>query len=315
MRQCEYMAESVLRNKETHYHAAVTPSKLEQLSNYKGKEGFFIKKFLINDKFNVNKWKVTWEAILLDAKGFIGQPIVMTPSWDHPPSRIQEDYRIGEIIDIGLDEINHTVWQVSHITDENAIAMIREGKAKYGSATVLVKSMATTEIKYRGTPMEETILHRFTAAHDCMVQEPAYGKEVDKITAVCDGSGEGCGLKLLEVSAVVNGDNTDQITIVGFLKDSLKKNFKASTLNSIVKSAMSGASDSCVSKKIKIIMDEDSTMSNDQAIAIAYSYCEKSSMEESMTKSILSMKEEIQMHTKLTHEIENTQQKIEILHS
>jgi len=199
------MAEMALHDHMPHYHAsiALTPEDTIHLENYRGKSGFFLKKMIINDKMNLNRWKVTWDAIKQDVWGFIGKPVVLTPDKDHPPVSEQEDYRVGNIIDIQLDEVNKIAYQISEIFDEKAQKMILDGKVKFGSPTVLIYSEATREQKFKGTEYQEDILHRFRPAHDALVEDPAYGKHVDYIPAVCTGDGVGCGLKLLTVSASV----------------------------------------------------------------------------------------------------------------
>lgn len=315
---CELMRKHTLQNHLTHYHGSVE-SKVEFLKNYKGREGSFIKKFLIGEEFNQNEWKVTWDAIQKDVWGFIGKPLVLTPEQNHPSSKVQERYRVGDIIDVGIDELKRTAWQVSHIKEDYVTDMIKNGELKYGSPTVLAYSKATTEKHKLGNGKIQTTLHRFTPAHDALVSNPAYGKQVDKIPAICDGTGEGCGLKLLEVSASVdinaeiNSDNVDQLTIVPFVKKSLKKHFKASTINEIVeyaKSADTSKLDSCVARKIKIIANENPEIKEDQIVAMAYSYCreEKSSdiediIGEDIGNTIFALKEQIQNDIKLQDQI------------
>lgn len=203
--QCQLMAEHTLENHVTHYHGSVSlgPSDLVHLENYKGKSGFFMKKMIINDKMNLNDWRVTWDAILKDGKDFIGAPVVLTPDKDHPPVYKQKDYRIGKYIDVGFDEINHTLWGVAEIFDEKAQKMILNKEAEFGSPTVLIRSPETREQKFKGTPQQQDILHRFKPAHDAIVVDPAFGKNVDHIKAVCTGDGPACALKLLTVSASV----------------------------------------------------------------------------------------------------------------
>lgn len=198
---CQIMAEQNLHL--DHYHA-VYKADIERLDNYKGRKGYFIKKFLINDKNNLNNWRVTWDAVKRDIWDFIGHPVVRTPDKDHPPVKDQEDYRVGDIIDVGIDEVNHTAWQVSHIFDKTTQDMIDKGEIEFGSPTVLMRSEATRERQSAGTPFQRDILHRFTPAHDALVGNPAYGKEINNIKAVCKGDGPACALKLLTVSASVD---------------------------------------------------------------------------------------------------------------
>jgi len=309
-----------------HYHGAIENPNIEFLDNYKGLKGSFIKKFLISDKFNINKWRVTWESILLDVKGFIGQPLVLTPSRDHPSVKNQESFKVGEIIDVIIDEMNHTVYQVSHITKPGIAELIHEKKIRFGSPTVVVYSEETREIRNRGTASEEHVLHRFKPGHDALVAEPAYGKEVDKIKAICDGTGIGCAMKLSQVDASVKegvlGDSTiSQLTIVGFVRKALNKKFKPETLKAIVEYAQnSNAKDSCISRKIKIISDEDPSRPHDQIIAMAYSYCEKSGSLEGalggdVVDKILGEKQRIRDEMKVIQAVEVLQDKLEKYHS
>lgn len=355
---CQLMAEYSIKNKVQHYHGIIELKGANApiiLDRYKGRKGFFIKKMIINDKMNLNDWGVTWDGIKKDGEKFIGKPIVLTPDKDHPPVSKQEDYRVGEYIDVGTDEINHVLWGVGQIFDERAQKMIKNKEIEFGSPTVLVYSEATREQKSKGTEFQKDILHRFNPAHDALVGDPAYGKHADHIKAVCEGDGEACGLKLLTVSAsrhyrelraaneeytpeqvgyvegptpkqcitcnkfeapnicllplsipvdgkkgccnewqdkfnktqtefknvkkegeVIDGDNTDQLTIVPFVRKFINERFSKAKQDEIVgkiMSSKSGDSDSCVSRRIKIIMNDHPEMAHDQAIAIAYSYC------------------------------------------
>jgi len=329
MSMCEMMAKKILTNKEIHYHGSNEEPQIEFLNNYKGRKGSFIKKFLISDKFNINKWRVTWNAIKQDVKGFIGQPLVLTNARDHPLVRDQENFKVGEIIDLEIDEMNHTVYQVSYIEKPEIAQLIHEKKLRFGSPTVVVYSEDTREIRNKGTASEEHVLHRFKAGHDAIVAEPAYGKEVDKIQAICDGTGEGCALKFHQVDASTKekegalGDSSiSQLTIVGFVQRALKKKFNASTLEAIVKHAQnSNSKDSCISRKIKIITDEDPSRPHDQIIAMAYSYCEEkgesleSAISGHLTNQILEEKQKIKDNLKVVDSIEKLQNKLETFHS
>lgn len=322
------IAKEIVEGKITHFHGQVE-AKPEILSRYKGKEGVFIKKFLIGEEFNMNRWRVTWDAIKRDINSFIGMPLVLTPNRDHPAVKDQEDYRVGDIIDVGLDELKRTAWQVSQVTNPEAAELIRSEKVKWGSPTVVPFSKGTVEKVNLGDGRIETTLHRFKGKQDALVGDPAYGKEVDFIPAICDGTGEGCALKLMEVSAAVNSDNIDQVTIVPFVTKSLKKHYKSETINDIVgyiKQADTSTLKDCVSRKIKIISDEDPKMPNDQVVAVAYSYCKKSKegeiedlIAEDIGTTIFSIKDRIQeelaLQNEILHKISDTKTKLKQLSS
>jgi len=283
--QCQLMASYVIKNKVQHYHGIVEINgreDLEILKKFQGKEGFFIKKFLISDKFNANRWRVTWEAILQDVEGFEGQPIVLTPDKDHPSVAEQDNYKVGEILKVELDEMFHKVYQYSEITDPVAQQMILNEEVEFGSPTVVIYSPETRDEVELGDGRIETTLHRFIAAQDALVGNPAYGKEVDNIPAVCTGDGPGCAMKLLSVSASINSDNIDQLTIVPFVKKTVNSRYSSEDLAIIVgkiKNAMDGDLDSCVEKKIKVLADEHTDWANDKIVAVAFSYCRESGME------------------------------------
>lgn len=279
------MASYVIKNKIQHYHGVVeidSKADLEILKKFQGKEGFFIKKFLISDKFNANRWRVTWDAILQDVKGFEGQPIVLTPDKDHPPVAIQNDYKVGEILKVEIDEMFHKVYQYSEITDPVAQQMILDEEIEFGSPTVVIYNEETRDEVELGDGRIETTLHRFIAAQDALVGNPAYGKETDNIPAVCTGDGPGCAMKLLSVSAAINDDNTNQLTIVPFVKKTVNSRYSSQDLAIIVgkiHNAPEADLDSCVERKIKILHDEHPDWDNDQIVAVAFSYCRESAME------------------------------------
>jgi len=216
---------------------------------------------------------------------------------------------------------------VSFITDPKTIQLIREKKLKYGSPTVVVYSNATREIKNYGTAAEEHILHRFKAGHDAIVGEPAYTKEVDKFKAICDGDGEACALKLLEVNvsdhslaAAVGGDTINQLTIVGFVKNQLGKKFKVGTLEAVMSHLdAQSKEDSCISKEWDYLKTEKPDIEKDQRLAISLSKCrvEKSGgeLDESFMGDIINnvwqIKNEIDQKEKMLQGIGELKDKIE----
>jgi hypothetical protein len=324
---CQQLVEDTLAHHAIHYHAEAKDAQIEILDKFNGRSGFFLKKFLIGAEFNMNQWRTPWNAIKKDAKDFEGKPVVLTPARDHPRVHEQDNYKIGEIVHVELDELKQVATQISQIFDKRAQKLIREKKVRFGSPTVLKYSDAETVENKLGNGRVQTTLNRFVPAHDALVEDPAYGKQVDFIPAVCDGTGKGCALKLQAVSASVeknsqveqiirrehelldqgieekkvhemlktefasdvNSDNTDQLTIVPFVKKTLKANFNHKTLSQMVdysKRTRQGSSDSCVSRKISILADEHPEWDHDQTIAVAYSYCNKGKSAE-IEKSIL----------------------------
>jgi len=320
MKMCQLLSHETLKNHEVHYHGAVEPH-IEVLDNYKGRKGFFIKKFLIGEEFNMNRWRTTWDAIQKDVWDFVGRPIVMTPDLDHPRVHKQDDYRVGEIVEVGLDDKQRTAWEVAQIFSKKAQKLILEKKVKFGSPTVLKYSDETTDEVTMGDGRIETTLHRFVPAHDAIVGDPAYGEEVDNITAVCTGDGPACALKLLEVSASVGDDNTQQLTIVPFVKSTMKKHFKSETITDIVgyiKNADESKLDSCVERKIKILADENPSWDQDQVVAVAFDMCRESGNLDNLILDVLrpeimKIREKVIAQKNLESEVEKLNDKLQVI--
>ena len=175
-------------------------AKIEHLDRYNGKEGFFIKKFLISDKFNLNRWRVSWDAIKKDLETFIGQPVVLTPDGDHPAVAEQDDYKVGVIVDTQRDDMTHEAWAIEQITDKTTQQLILDKKVRYGSPTVHTP-MNKVKVENEGTASEQETLNRFIGKHDALVNVPAYGEFKDVIRAVCEGDGKDCATELHEVQA------------------------------------------------------------------------------------------------------------------
>ena len=193
----------------------------EVLDRYKDRKGFFIKSFLISDRLNANRWRVTWDAIRQDFEDFLGKPglfwINPENKPDHPPSKSalqetlqsQEQFRVADIIDVGLDESTKKAWQVSEITDDKIIDKIKKGEIHFISPAVWPKSIDDVEIKISSDGRHEHILHRFNAMHYAFVSEPAFGKGDAFIKGTCTGEGELCNTKLQMVSAAIYDDEID----------------------------------------------------------------------------------------------------------
>lgn len=170
---------------------------LEELEGH-GK-GFFIKVFFINTKVNLNKWQVTWDAIEQDISDVVGVPIVLQEDLRHPHFSIQNLYAKGYIVDYVLDKEKQEASVIARILDPKTIKLIQSGKLKFVSPAIVARSNLTLETLASGVDL----LSRFIALHLALVGEPAYGKVDAKIHATCTGTGQTCGAKLRQMSAVV----------------------------------------------------------------------------------------------------------------
>ena len=91
----------------------------------------FIKSFLLDDTLNLNRWGVTKEALLNNLNTFLGKPFVLTPGFDHPNAESgddllisQEAFRVGDIIEVGIDSRSGKAFAVSEITDSGAVEVL-----------------------------------------------------------------------------------------------------------------------------------------------------------------------------------------------
>ncbi len=181
-----------------HYEGATKEYEVLEKLNGLG-QGFFIKVFFINTKVNLNKWQVTWDAIKQDIGDVVGVPLVLQEDLRHPHFSIQNIYAKGYITDYILDEEKQEVSVIVRVLDPKTIKLIQSGKLKFVSPAIVARSNLSLETLESGVDL----LSRFIALHLALVGEPAYGKVDAKIHGTCTGSGQSCGAKLRQMSAVV----------------------------------------------------------------------------------------------------------------
>ena len=194
-----------------------------------------LKTFFINDKVNVNDWQATWEGLKEDAKELPGTPLVLQDDLEHPKFSVQDLYDRGTIFDYDIDEEKRQIIVYVRITDPSIIERIKSGELEYVSPAVIPRGSET--LRKVG---KVDVLDRTLPLHLAIVGSPAYGTEDAKMTHLCSGDGKECYHRLKMMTA---------------------------------SRAIFAAADDCVSRKIKIIMEENPNMKQDQAVAIAYSYC------------------------------------------
>ena len=201
-------------------------------------QGTLLKTFFISADKNLNGWEATWEGIKLDAGHLPGTPLVLKEDLEHPDISVQEMYNTGVIRDYEIDEEQKRVIVYVRITDASVIERIRSGELQYVSPAVIPRTSGDVHRTSDGTE----VLGRTFPLHLAIVGDPAYGTDAAKMTHMCTGDGAKCMSRLRMMSA---------------------------------SRRILSASDECVSRKIKIIKNEKPGISNEQAAAIAYSYCRK----------------------------------------
>jgi len=213
---------------------------------------FFIKSFLVDSTINANKWAVTQEALVKNIASFIDKPIILTEDFAHPEAEDgdrllieQEKYKIGTIIDIGLDEASGKGWALAEITDQSAIDMITQTGINFVSPSIV---FGPDDIEIQDGV---EVVTNFEGAHLAIVKDPAYGMQKAQIKGQCKGGME-CITQLNKVQASVEKSECGQYIVVR--EDTSLRILKADR-----------ALEKCIQDKV----DSGITI-DDQALAICY---------------------------------------------
>lgn len=190
--------------------------KAKLLDKYNGTPGYYIQTFLADDRINRNNWQLTWESIRTDGPAFLGKPGVINPELDHPvdssyekATASQEKFRVATIIDVILDESQHSAHQVSE-TSREIYDRIDSGELQYVSPAIWPRSLADVEILRHPTKPSEHVhrIHRFKPMHYAFVAEPAYGKGRANINRHCNGTAAQCSSVFSYAAAVSEGEQS-----------------------------------------------------------------------------------------------------------
>ena len=176
------------------------------LIKFENEDKLFIKFFLLDASINLNTWGVTRQAMLKGLKTFIGKPFVLTPDYGHPTAASgddlliqQEKYRVGDIIDVGIDPKSDKAYGVAEITNSEAKDILKSGDVNFVSPSIVFNNGSEVADKDGNS-----IITEFEGAHVAGVAEPAYGIDKAEINGKCVGSKESCNLTLEKVEASVS---------------------------------------------------------------------------------------------------------------
>ncbi len=230
---------------------------MPELYSFEDNNHFFIKFFLLDATLNLNAWGVTENARKANLDTFIGKPFVVTPAAGHPSAndgdeliRNQEEFRVGNIIEVGFDRTTHKAFGIAEITDEVAKNRIKSGEISFVSPSIVFNSMDVSLLMDGSS-----IVHRFEGAHVAGVKEPAYGMLKAQIKGQCSGDKVTCESELAMVQASKEGKTI--------------KTFEFGEM--IVKLANSPCVQDCIQAK-----SEKGITIDDQALAICFSECGES---------------------------------------
>lgn len=253
----------------------------EIFSEYKGRQGFFIKTFFADDMFNDNDWGVTQESLerdihtALDRKIYGGKtaPFILMPNdgWAHPDPeqgdilKLQEPHRVGNAIEAGIDEETRHAYTVFEIFEKWAQQVLQSGEISFISPSL----RAITEIH---SPNGRMLVTRFRVNHVAGVKDPAYGNHKAQIRGICIGEKTQCLTQLKNVQASkMEGISISQCKNTGKLVLEL-----------------SAQTNECVQKWIKELSREHPDWPQDQIVAVAFSKCRESSGKAESLKTLTS---------------------------
>jgi len=176
------------------------------LIKFENEDKLFIKFFLLDASVNLNTWGVTRQAMLKGLKTFVGKPFVLTPDYGHPNAASgddllvqQEKYRVGDIIDVGIDPKTDKAYGIAEITNSEAKDILKNGEVNFVSPSIVFNNSSEVADKDGNS-----IITEFEGAHVAGVAEPAYGIDKAEIKGKCVGSKESCNITLEKVEASVS---------------------------------------------------------------------------------------------------------------
>jgi hypothetical protein len=181
----------------------------------------YIKAFLLSSDVNINQWGISPNSLDQRINTFIGKPLVLTETFNHPlppeslrkggneqydndndPTntvnvddivdhwlQFQEPYRVGNIIDI--TEKKGTYYAIIEVTDPAAKDAFRNNEVP------LFVSPAIAQLD----PFEDpTNITQWTGIHLAIVADPAYTIKKALISGQCHGETERCVLQLRQAA-------------------------------------------------------------------------------------------------------------------
>ena len=176
-----------------------------ELIEDKGKH--FARFFLLNNEVNAMKWKVTLSSIPKYINAFKGLPYISEPNLEHfglekqkdltipEILRMQEKFRVGNIIDVHFDQKKGEASAVVEIIDNNVWAELKKGEAIYVSPAI------------GGFPQEiegVQVYDEWFPLHLARVEHPAYGTVDASLKRTCTGEEKACVDKLIATAAKHN---------------------------------------------------------------------------------------------------------------
>jgi len=179
-------------------------------TNWKGREGKFVRTFGMNSQRNKNEWRATWESIkkyIHTALEFPGIEYEVCKAdgcdLDHVEADTfeenvakQKPYARTKIIDFILDEEKESADLIHEVFDDDFWGKLKRREIKYVSPLIwpLAHGVKVLGRGRAGLPIIDTSAWKFV--HDAFLKNnPAYGTDIATVKTMCDG--KDCDVKLL----------------------------------------------------------------------------------------------------------------------
>jgi hypothetical protein len=262
------------------YLSAMEIPESSVLTNWKGREGKFVRTFGMNSKRNRNEWRATWDSI----KKYIHTALQL-PGIEYEVCRAegchldhvdadtfaesiakQRPFERTSIIDYVLDEEHESVDLVHEVKDDAFWERLKKREIRYVSPLIWpladgVRTLGTGRIDL---PIIDVDAWKFVH-HAFLDSKPAYGESVATVKTMCDG--KNCDVKMLAAkqadTATANSENIQHLQEVPLL---YRHKGQLTLLSA----------SPCVQKAIKKKKDRGITI-DDRELAIAHSECDSKS--------------------------------------
>ena len=250
------------------------------LTNWKGREGKFVRTFGMNSERNKNEWRATWDSIkkyIHTALEFPGIEYEVCRAegcdLDHVEADTFEEniakqrpFERTKIIDYVLNEKKESVDLIHEVHDDDFWNKLKKREIKYVSPLIwpLANGVEVLGHGRAGLPIIDTTAWKFVH-HAFLKNNPAYGKDTATVKTMCDG--KNCDVKLLTAKLQADTTTANSENISHLQEVPLLYKHKGQL---ILLSASA-----CVQKIIKKKKDAGIEI-DDQALAVAYSECEES---------------------------------------
>jgi len=246
-------------------------------TNWKGREGKFVRTFGMNSERNKNEWRATWDSIkkyIHTALQFPGIEYEVCKAdgcdLDHVEADTfeeniakQKPYERTKIIDYILDEEKESADLIHEVFDDDFWEKLQKREIKYVSPLIwpLAHGVKVLGRGRAGLPIIDTNAWKFVH-HAFLKNNPAYGKDIATVKTMCDG--KNCDVKLLTAklqadTTIANDQNISHLQEVPLL---YKHKGQLILLSA----------SACVQKIIKEKKDSGIEIT-DQELAIVYSEC------------------------------------------